>query len=158
MLEHDATGALGLVLNRPSDHPLADAVRDWTLHTAEPRIVFEGGPVQPEAAFCIAIVGRASPEVAGWRPIVGRLGIADLETDPFDIEVGVESSRVFSGYAGWSGGQLERELRDDAWFVVDADLQDPVTPEPDTLWVRVLRRQPGPLAWVAHFPDDPNDN
>lgn len=158
MLEHDASGALGLVLNRPSELAVADATRPWAMHTSEPRLVFDGGPVQREAAFCLALVATYETPPVGFQPVVGRLGLADLEIDPFDLAVDVVGSRVFRGYAGWSPGQLERELREEAWFVVDASPADALTGDPETLWSAVLARQRGPLAWVAQFPDDPNDN
>ena len=158
MLEHNADGAIGLVLNRPTDLGVEDALSHWAPVAAVPGAVFDGGPVDPETAFCLALVSVASPEVQGWKPVVGRIGLADLDVDPFDIAPGIEASRVFCGYAGWSAGQLERELREEAWFVVDAQPNDAITDDPESLWEVVLRRQRGPLAWVSGFPDDPNDN
>jgi putative transcriptional regulator len=66
--------------------------------------------------------------------------------------------RVFAGYAGWSSGQLEGEIDEGAWFVVEAAAEDPFSPDPDHLWAAVLRRQPHPLSLVASFPTDPSLN
>ena len=66
--------------------------------------------------------------------------------------------RVWTGYAGWAPGQLEEEIAQDAWFVVDAVESDVTTAEPSELWRAVLGRQPGTLAWFANFPDDPAQN
>ncbi len=158
MLDHSDDGALGVVLNRPTAIPVLDALEPWAAVASEPLVVFGGGPVQPEAAFCLALV--TDPEVAGesWSPIIGRLGMADLERDPFDFDEGVATARLFVGYAGWSTGQLEQELREQAWFVCEAEPRDALSNDPEALWSRVLRRQRGTLAWVATFPDDPNDN
>ena len=66
--------------------------------------------------------------------------------------------RIFAGYSGWESGQLENEIRRGDWYVVDAEVRDAFTPEPDLLWRQVLRRQRDSLAYVANFPDDPSMN
>jgi putative transcriptional regulator len=71
---------------------------------------------------------------------------------------GIDSVRLFAGYAGWGGGQLEGEIDEGTWFVVDADPGDALTPDPDTLWEDVLRRQGGRLAMFALCPADPSQN
>lgn len=163
MLEHNADGALGLVLNRPSDVDVAEGFEAWADWSRPPACLFVGGPVQPDSAFCVALVaGPTSPDgvrpAEGLAPIVERLAVADLERTPMWIPAEIEAARIFCGYAGWSTGQLERELREEAWFVVDAADDDAFAADPDSLWQDVLRRQPGPLAWVANFPDDPREN
>jgi putative transcriptional regulator len=65
---------------------------------------------------------------------------------------------VFAGYAGWGDGQLEAELVERSWFVVDAVPDDLLTREPTTLWRRVLRRQGGDLAIVSTFAEDASLN
>ena len=66
--------------------------------------------------------------------------------------------RLFAGYAGWTRGQLEDEIEEGAWFVVDATEGDVLNDEPGSLWQRVLRRQRGRLAMFAAFPEDPTTN
>jgi putative transcriptional regulator len=70
----------------------------------------------------------------------------------------VAGLRIFAGYAGWSQGQLEQEIRDGGWYVVEAEARDAFTPEPESLWATVLRRQRGNLALVASLPEDPTLN
>jgi putative transcriptional regulator len=70
----------------------------------------------------------------------------------------VERMRVFSGYAGWDGGQLESEVDAGAWLVLDLLPGDPFAAEPARLWSIVLRRQGGLLAAVATYPADPSLN
>ncbi len=154
MLEHGDDGALGLVLNRPSDLPVVDAVPEWADQAADPEVVFGGGPVQPGAAF---VLGERPDERSseGFAVVFEHIGVIDLHGEvPHDIG----RIRVFSGYAGWSAGQLEAELAEDAWWVLSADPEDVLCDEPDELWFRVLRRQTGKLAWYANFPDDPAIN
>jgi putative transcriptional regulator len=84
--------------------------------------------------------------------------VVDLSRQIDEIRPGVDRIRVFAGYAGWGGGQLEEELETGSWYVVDADPEDALTAMPGGLWRFVLRRQQGKLALVANFPTDPSMN
>ena len=86
------------------------------------------------------------------------VGLVDLDAVPALVASQVEAVRVFVGYAGWSPGQLEGELRTGSWYAVDARREDTFTLDPDALWAQVLRRQPGELSWVALLPEDPSIN
>ncbi len=90
--------------------------------------------------------------------IVGSVGTVDLHHAPEDVPVRLAAARVFAGYAGWGAGQLEAEIDAGAWFVVDADERDIFDGDPEQLWSRVLRRQPGWLKVLAQFPLDPAVN
>jgi putative transcriptional regulator len=157
MLEHGDEGALGLVLNRPSDTDLADAVPDWSPLASQPAVVFVGGPVSPDAVIALARSDIAD-ERDGWVPIGAGFGTVDLARSPEDIEVVIEGVRVFLGYAGWAPGQLEEELEQGAWIAVDFALDDAFGNAPNDLWKRVLRRQGGRLAMFANAPGDPTSN
>lgn len=158
VLEHDADdGALGLVLTTPSATPLAEVLPEWATLSAEPTAVFWGGPVGAGSAICLGLA-RPGVEPFPWQPVVGRLGVVDLQAGPELLGGAVESLRVFSGYAGWSAGQLDAELDAGAWWVVDADPLDVVDPAPRDLWRAVLRRQGGRLARYALFPLDASLN
>ena len=158
IVEHNDDGAAGIVLNRPSETQLREGPLDeWSALAAEPQLVFVGGPVSPDAAVCLAhCAAEAVP--AGWQPVVRGLGVLDLSRDLGDLSAGVDRIRVFAGYAGWGGGQLENELEEGSWYVVDADPEDALTSMPGALWRFVLRRQRGKLALVANFPTDPAMN
>jgi putative transcriptional regulator len=172
MLAHQADGALGVVLNRPSELDVDSPLPRWERLVADPPVVFVGGPVAPGAAICLAHVpdapagptGLEPPDVddleglGGWLPLVGDLGTLDLDRDPDELEIDVKAIRVFAGYAGWGAGQLESEVEAGAWFVVDAEAADALAGDPDQLWRRVLRRQGGRLALVASYPRDPSLN
>jgi putative transcriptional regulator len=66
--------------------------------------------------------------------------------------------RIFAGYAGWGTEQLEAEIEEGSWYVVPSTPSDVFSTEPESLWARVLRRQPGELAWVSTRPLDPTLN
>ena len=151
MIEHDADGALGLVLDRPSGTPVDDIIEQWAHLAAAPGVFFLGGPVSPDSVSCLGRI--ASPGApAAARRIVGDIATVDLDDDP--ATAGFAAVRLFAGYAGWGPGQLDGELAANGWLVVDARPGDALDPEPATIWRRVLARQPGSAAWLATFPDD----
>ncbi|MEA2686822.1 MAG: putative transcriptional regulator [Actinomycetota bacterium] len=156
MLEHSDDGALGVVLNRPSEIHVAEHLPGWSEVVVSPAVVFLGGPVSPNAALCLARVDVLLEE--GWDPLVGQVGTVDLTLDPEHVMPGVEEVRIFAGYAGWGPSQLEAEIADGGWFVVDADPGDALSPEPDELWRDVLRRQKGTVSLFADYPEDPAMN
>jgi putative transcriptional regulator len=150
--EHNEDGALGLIINRPSDAEVFDYLPGWTHLAAEPSVVFQGGPVQPDVA--VGLVRVSSGALPGVTEIVDGLALFDLSSDPAEAS-GVDSLRVFSGYAGWEAGQLEDELATGGWFVVPGFLDDAFGEDPGGLWRTVLRRQGGRLAMYANYPDNP---
>lgn len=156
VIEHNDEGALGLVLNRPTDDEVP-GLDSWLAVCSEPAVVFTGGPVETESLIGLArVIGPTSAE--GFAPIRDGLGTVDLEAEPEDLRVELRSVRVFRGYSGWAPGQLDDELEAGAWIVVDAESNDPFTDEPEDLWRAVLRRQGGRLAWLANCPDDISTN
>ena len=151
LLEHNDEGALGLILNRPSQLLLADAFPSWADRGAEPAVVFAGGPVERNSLIALG----ATPEADG--ELVLGLHSLDLE-ESGGSSTTVDRLRVFAGYAGWAASQLEGEIANDAWWVVDGHVSDLFFDEPEQLWSTVLRRNGGEMAWFAHFPDDASLN
>lgn len=157
IVEHNDEGAAGVVLNRPTETELSGPLEDWRGKAADPPLVFVGGPVSPDAAVCLAR-SHSGAQPDGFEPVVGGLGVLDLSGEAAVMQTEVDRVRVFAGYAGWDSGQLERELAEGSWYVLDADPEDALTSEPGGLWRFVLRRQGGPLALVSNFPADPSMN
>lgn len=158
VIDHGDDGAIGVVLNRPSSLPLAEAMPGWEDVAAAPPVLFAGGPVQPDAVIALGRARTGTLPGAGWVPIVDRLRVVDLSAGPEVAEDLVEEARIFVGYAGWAPGQLEGEVAAEAWFVADARDVDAFVDDPEVLWSDVLRRQPGELALFATFPEDPSLN
>lgn len=173
LIEHSADGALGLVLNRPGEVAVRDAVPTWAPYVNGIEQVFVGGPVSPDGAICLARCPSEGPPAADrsdddeeaasavgavFRPLTTSIGVVDLHADPADAPGSISELRVFAGYAGWSGGQLEAEIDTGGWYVLRASDDDVFTDSPTTLWRDVLRRQPGALRAVAHYPLDPSVN
>jgi putative transcriptional regulator len=190
LLDHDAEGSLGVVLNRPTPVDVVDILEPWAALAGEPGVVFQGGPVSLDAALGVAVVpasqgsrrtegepgaaqdggGRGAGGAAGeggeeardgplgWRRVHGAIGLVDLEAPPELLAAELGSLRIFAGYAGWGPGQLEKELSEGAWYVVESEPGDVSSPSPERLWRSVLRRQRSELAMVATYPDDASLN
>ena len=149
--EHGDDGAMGVVLNRVSSITVADAVPPVAALTGEGAFVHVGGPVQPQAVVVLA--DFVEPERAGAL-VLDTIGFLPGDVDD-ELELGeLRNARVFAGYAGWSPGQLEQEIEQDSWYVVDGVPEDVFGAHPARLRADVLRRQPGELAWVATRPED----
>ncbi|HET7529759.1 MAG TPA: YqgE/AlgH family protein [Mycobacteriales bacterium] len=158
LLEHNAdAGAFGIVLNRPESAPVVDVVPSVADLATEPGVVFNGGPVSPTTAIALGLAG-AGTEPEGWTPVLAPIVTVDLDHDPALLAATLRELRVFAGYAGWAPGQLEQEVAEGAWYVVDALPGDPFLDDPGRLWRSVLRRQGWPLSAVAVCPLDPTMN
>lgn len=158
LLEHSPDeGALGVVLNRPSEAPVATVVPAVAEIVTAPQVLFEGGPVSPTTAIALGLAAPgAEPE--GWMPVVPPIVTVDLDHDAALLAATLQDLRVFAGYAGWSAGQLEREITEGSWYVVDGLPSDPFATTPERLRTTVLRRQGWPLSVAAHAPVDPTLN
>lgn len=161
LLLHGADGAFGLVLNRPSTVPVGHVVPDWEHGVAAPEVLFLGGPVDVERVVGIGMGTDADPapdlEDGGFPILVGGYRAVDLNRPP-SVLAPDPGARLFAGSAGWGPGQLEDEIAEGAWWPCDTRAEDIVTADPVGLWRRVLRRQPGEVAWFANCPEDPTVN
>lgn len=155
ILEHTAEGALGVVLNRPSGVSAADAVPDLSEVVEEHDEVFVGGPVQPQAVIALA---EFSEPLNDESSLVGPIAPIDMGEDIDEMLDGVARVRLFAGYAGWSEGQLDGELDEEAWFTEPALPGDVFSDDSSTLWNRVLARKGARYRLVASMPEDPSLN
>lgn len=161
VLHHDEEGAHGIVLNKPLDAPVSAVLPDWQDHVTAPHTLFQGGPVGMDTAMGVVSVpgaaGSGDPPL-GTSLLFGGLGLVDLDAPPALVVPEVSGLRIFVGYAGWSPGQLDGELVEGAWYVVDAEPRDPFQDDPDTLWRDVLARQRNSLSLVSTWTEHPEQN
>ncbi|KGN39244.1 hypothetical protein N803_01775 [Knoellia subterranea KCTC 19937] len=158
MLQHDDNGAQGVVLNKPLGADVDSVLPGWGEHISAPQTLFQGGPVQLDSALGLITVPGDDDPPPGSQRLFGSVAILDLDTPPLLVMPEAGGLRIFAGYAGWSSGQLEGEIRRGSWFVVDSEAADLLTSDPDALWEQVLRRQTNELAFVAYYPSDPELN
>lgn len=163
LLDAGHDGALGVVLNRPSEVTVGEVLAGWGEVVSGPGVLFKGGPVETDSALAIADVSEVGgagddDEPVGWRRVFANVGLVDLDAPVELLAPAFSGLRIFAGYAGWSAGQLEDEIAEGAWYVVPAEVHDAFESNPDRLWVEVLRRQGGQLAMLATMPVEPNLN
>src|SRR5205807_7465812 len=108
--EHGDEGAMGLVLNRPADVTVGEAVPTLAAVVGEEARVHVGGPVQPEAVLVLAEFSDADVSAT---LVVGDVGFASSDGDLEELAGAVRRARVFAGYSGWGPGQLEAELEEE---------------------------------------------
>jgi putative transcriptional regulator len=157
MVNHDDSGALGLVVNRPSNSTLGDVFPDqFAEHSASHIPLFVGGPVQQEYIFLIqqglsenlrsngAIRIRGNiyfePDV---RPVLDFIH-ERWDDLPYDHRPNL---RFFAGYSGWAPGQLEQELDAKAWVTHPASGDIIFTSNPAEGWRNALRKKGG-IFWI----------
>jgi putative transcriptional regulator len=155
VVEHSEDGALGLVLNRPSETTVGEAVEELGELVAEDERLFIGGPVQPSAVIVLAQFEDPNDAALTAFDDVGVLGTASGSEQ---LSVGILQARAFVGHAGWGPGQLDSELERDDWILETAGLEDAFSNEPLELWSTVLTRKGGSYALVARMPADPSAN
>jgi putative transcriptional regulator len=121
--EHNEQGALGLVVNRPIDMNLATLFERVDLELKDRRLgalpVYYGGPVQSDRGFVLhQPVGSWSSTLA-VRDRIGLTTSRDI-LEALAMRTGPEKLLVTVGYAGWAAGQLEHEIKQNAWLTVEA--------------------------------------
>jgi putative transcriptional regulator len=149
VIEHTPEGAMGVVLNRESDTRVADAVPQLAELADAGELVRIGGPVAPQSVVALGEFGDI--DEAG-SAVTGQLGTLDPDAGNESLR----RLRVYAGYAGWSAGQLEDELEQEAWVVAPAEEEDPFS-EGD-IWSRALERRGGAYRLLATMPPDPSQN
>jgi putative transcriptional regulator len=154
--EHTEEGAMGLVLNRPSEATVGDAVPDLTWVTDPEDTVYVGGPVAPNGVIVLAEWTDPGQAVVLVEDDLGFVpGDAD---DPDALTTAIRRARVYAGHAGWGPGQLEDELAEEAWIVEAPRREELFSDDAEGLWPAVLRRMGREFALLSTMPPDPSLN
>lgn len=143
--EHDEEGAMGVILNDAEGRRLGALSGDFALGPLAQVAIFRGGPVQEKQLILVAW----EIHDAGLRL---HFGIEPAKAEQCLAE-GMEV-RAFLGYAGWSAGQLEHELKHHTWVVADIPEDVIKPPHDESLWRRVLAAQGAEWQLLAEEPDD----
>lgn len=155
--KHDAEGAFGLVLNRSLGKTAGELIVADLPDKLKTSPLFLGGPVQPGALSYLhtdAFIPDASvmPNLALGHSLDDLLEIGESFSPTKKV-------RLFAGYAGWSPGQLENEMKRKSWLTFPASLDFVFETPPDQLWQKVLQRKGG---WknklLAQMPEDLANN
>ena len=149
VVEHSEEGAMGIVLNRPTETAVSEAVPALAEPAGEESVVYAGGPVDTDAVLAL---GDFEELVQAATPVTATLGLLD----PRRPVPALHRLRVYAGYAGWAAGQLDAEMEQDAWIVTSTEPDDPFSP--DDLWPRVVQRKGGEFLLMSTMPIDPKLN
>jgi putative transcriptional regulator len=154
--EHTEEGAMGLVLNRPSETTVAEAVPDLVWVAGEDAMVYVGGPVAPNGVIVLAEWSDPAQAVV---LVEDDLGFVPGDPEDEDaLAAAIVRARVYAGHAGWGPEQLEEELAEEAW-IVEAPLREELfTDDAEALWPAVLRRMGREFALLSTMPPDPSMN
>jgi len=147
-------GALGVVLNRPTEVAVSALIHDFPNLAGGERI-YEGGPVAKNGMLVLC----RSEENEEYN-IVGNISLAkDLESlKTIDVTKPCSEIRCYLGYAGWTAGQLEEEIHTGAWKTVRADSTIIFDADATVLWPQMMRRLGPEWAFYATMPVNPNMN
>jgi putative transcriptional regulator len=155
--EHNAEGALGLILNRSAGNKVGDVIVADLPETFKESPLFLGGPVQP-TALSFLHADNFIPDASVFPNLSLGHSLDDL------AEIGESFSpakkvKLFAGYAGWSPGQLENEMKRKAWLTFPASLELVFETPPEQLWQKILKSKGG---WknklLSQMPDDLSRN
>jgi putative transcriptional regulator len=149
---HDDKGAMGIVLNRPLGKRLGQLNAEFALSPLSSVPIFQGGPVDTDRLLLCA--WRFNAEGTGFQLM---FGIDPQKALELQSEDGMHL-RAFLGYAGWTGGQLEKELSQNTWVVspLMADVLD--LKQDETLWRSILSNIDFEWKLLAGEPDDLSRN
>jgi putative transcriptional regulator len=152
--EHNADGALGVVLNRALDATVQETVPELSDLMPPDALLYRGGPVQPTSPVLLAELAR--PDLTDIL-VFGSVGflVGDISAD---IKPDILRARVYAGYSGWGAGQLEAEMETGSWIVEPATEDDVFTDKPDLLWSTVLSRKGPEYQRLSRMPYDPSMN
>ena len=154
--EHDAEGAFGLVLNRNAGAQVGEALVANLPDVLKTQPLFVGGPVQPQAlSYLHADVYLPESNVMANLNVGHSLDELQELGESFSA---TRKLRVFAGYAGWSPGQLDDEMRRDTWLTHPASIELIFFEAPETLWQHILREKGPVYRLLAESPEDPSLN
>jgi putative transcriptional regulator len=137
LIQHDAQGSAGLVVNRPSRLLLSTLLPEGSSLAGQGMVLSYGGPVEPQTLLALVKVRNHPPEPADEvsdNLYVTGVGVLDEWPDYADEVV---ACRAFVGYSGWAAGQLDAEIKRGDWSVMPADEQSVFAAEGVRLWERL---------------------
>ena len=154
--QHDAEGAFGLVLNRTSGNSVGEMIVADLPELLKECPLYLGGPVQPSALSFLL-----SDAVMADANVMPNLSLGHSVDDLVELGESLSPTRkvkMFAGYAGWSPGQLEEEMKRKAWLTHPASLELVFDAAPEQLWQEILRRKGWKYKLLAQSPEDLSSN
>jgi putative AlgH/UPF0301 family transcriptional regulator len=153
LVRYDQTGALGLMVNRPSTVPISHVVPELQGAAEHSDPVFVGGPVQLRAIFGLV---RAPHKPEGATEVSGDIYVLTSKTALETALGGISNPgtlRIYVGYSGWGAHQLDNEVLRGSWYIFNRDQDVAFDAKPATLWSRLIGKAEQQLVWLGfNFP------
>jgi putative transcriptional regulator len=154
--QHDEEGAFGLVLNRSAGSNVGDMIVADLPEQIKGSPLYHGGPVQP-TALSYLVTDTLIPD-ANVMPNLNLGHSVDDLVELGDSYSGTQKIKLFAGYAGWSPGQLEDEMKRKAWLTHPGSLELVFETKPEDLWQTILNRKGWKYKLLAQMPEDLSSN
>ena len=154
--QHDADGAFGLILNQPAGQKIGDALTANLPEQVKAGDLFVGGPVQPQALSFLH-ADDFLPDANVLPNLNLDHSLEDL-VDLADSFSATQRLKVFAGYAGWSPGQLDDEMKRDTWLTHPATVELVFHQPPADLWPMILKQKGWKYRLIAQQPEDLSGN
>lgn len=156
LTEHNQNESIGFILNQPTNLIISDIVKDFPKFNAN---LFIGGPVEKNTLHFIHSLGS---KIENSMPILdGLYWSGNFETVKSLIrkgEINDSEIKFFLGYSGWNTGQLEQELQEQAWIVVNSDATLALEKNDQKMWQNIIKKMDKDYAIWHTMPDDPELN
>lgn len=131
ILRYDSSGSLGLVVNRPTEIGLDEALPEYGQFENYDGMLYFGGPVQ---LHTLRVLLNTSSPPADAVNIFGSVHLAPIAEELFEQRSDARVLRLYIGYAGWAPGQLEQELAEGSWRIIPATEGLVFSDDPATIW------------------------
>ena len=157
LCEHNEDGSFGFVLNKYVENEIAEMIGEFPKIDSKLGV---GGPVDTSHLFYLHSLGERVPNstiMANGLSIGGKFeSVKELiNLDPSLIK----SIRFFIGYSGWDNGQLEKELEQKSWIVLNGISNDLIMDSNnDEIWKDIMQKLGGKFKVMSKFPKNPSDN
>jgi len=140
LIQYDQHGAVGLMINRRTEATISRVLKDLDTAKRGSDEVYIGGPVQLDVVLALLKSPKKPDEAAFVLNNVYVVSAKPSLEKAMAASSGANDLRVYLGYCGWGGGQLENELRLGGWWIFSGDAGAVFDPHPDTLWSRLITR------------------
>ena len=154
--EHNNNESIAFILNQPTKLSVNDLIDDFPDFNTKIHI---GGPVEKNTLHFIHSLGsKIDQSVAVSDNLYWSGNFETLKTLIRNGEVKESEVKFFIGYSGWSSGQLEYELQENAWIVINSDSSIALNNNDKRLWRKFIKQMDKDLAIWHNMPDDPELN
>ena len=151
VIEHNEDGAFGLILNKRNENMSENLMKIFDFDVD----VYDGGPVSKDQVLFI-LKGEKITET--YQEISDDFYVSEdiqaLITAMFENKITAQDFKVFSGYSGWSPGQLDNEVQKKLWTVVDVYNLDYTVPNDHSLWKKIMQNLGGEFLLWANTPEN----